>query len=197
VIFTHTDIMNQLSGFASPRSKLTRLLKEEALIKIRRGLFVDDPGTSQRVLAPVIYGPSYISFHYALAAAGLIPEQVKIVTSASYGKNKNKVFRTPLGEFHYWYIPPAVYPHGITLQEDSGTSYLIATPEKALCDSIYKMRTVTSIKDITELLIEDWRIEKSDLLQLDYTFIQWLAPIYKTKSLNALSRWYTQEVSNA
>ena len=196
VIYSHSDLMYQLDNYASPRSKLIQLIKEGTYIQVRRGLFVDDPATPRQVLAPIIYSPSYISFQYVLSQAGLIPEGVKNLTSASFGKNKNKVFRTPFGEYHYWPVPRTTYPHGIRIEEEGGISYLVATPEKALCDSVYKVRSVTSINAMENLLLYDWRIERSVLITLDWEFIAWLAPYYGTKSLRALSAWLNKEVDN-
>ncbi|HOD00665.1 MAG TPA: hypothetical protein PKH54_12020, partial [Myxococcota bacterium] len=77
---THLALMDELKDYASPRAKLTRMLKSGSIVQLRRGLFVDDVSISPRVVAPVLYGPSYISFEYVLATAGLIPERVAAVT---------------------------------------------------------------------------------------------------------------------
>jgi phage terminase large subunit-like protein len=186
-------VMDELRSYASPKARLTRLLKSGQLIQLRRGLFTDDPAVSRRVLAAVLYGPSYISFEYVLAAAALIPERVTVMRSASFNKNKDKVFRTPLGEFRYLYLPPAVYPYGITMEEENGYSYLIATPEKALCDLVYKVPGIASVGAMNELLLEDWRVDPDGLAALDRDFIRWIAPRYRRKSVLALAAWFTKE----
>jgi hypothetical protein len=193
MILTTLNVMDQLKDYASPKARLTRLLKSGKLIQVRRGLYVDDPGTSKQALAACVYGPSYISFQYALAQYGLIPELVTVLTSASYNKNRDKLYRTPLGEFHYWYLPPAIYPYGLSLEEEKGLSYLIASPEKALCDAVYKLPAVTSREDMEALLLEDWRMEREELLKLNRDFISWIAPLYKRKSLLALAAWFEKE----
>lgn len=193
MIKTHLAVMEELKGYASPKARLTRLLKSGELIQVRRGLFVDTPSVSRKALASALYGPSYISFEYALSVAGLIPERVEIVTSACFHKNRNKVFRTPFGEFRYFYLPDAVYPYGIRLEEEDGMSYLIASGEKALCDAVYKVPSVTSVIGMERLLLEDWRMERDDLLKLDRTFIRWIAPMYRRKSLAALVAWFGKE----
>ena len=99
--------------------------------------------------------PSYVSFHSALAWHGLIPERVEGIYSASYGKNRDKEFFTPLGEYRYLYLPLAAYPHGLLLEEEEGYRFLIASREKALCDALYKVGALSSIEDIEQLL---WRI---------------------------------------
>jgi len=186
-------VMDELKEYASPKARLTRLLKSGALTQIRRGLYVDDVAVSPRALAPVIYGPSYISFQFALASSGLIPENVPVITSASYNKDKDKVFRTPLGEYRYYYLPPAVYPYGIRMEEELGLNWFMASPEKALCDVVYKIPSVITVPEIETLLLDDLRIDRNDLVNLDRLFIAWIAPLYRRKSILALARWFEKE----
>lgn len=193
MIKTHLSVMEELSSYASPKARLTRMLKAGTLVQVRRGLFVEEGNAPRRALAPVIYGPSYISFQYALSAHGLIPERVPVITCASFGKNRDKVFRTPLGEYRYLYLPSAVYPYGLRLEEEDGASYLLASPEKALCDAVYKTPSAATIEEIETLLLDDWRIERDSLLALDHAFIDWIAPLYRRKSLLALAAWITKE----
>lgn len=110
-------VLDELKSYASPKARITRLLKSGSLVKLRRGLYLDNTDISPYALAPVIYGPSYVSFQTALAIYGLIPERVDVTLSASYNKDKDKVFRTPIGEYRYWYQPPSVYPYGILLRD--------------------------------------------------------------------------------
>lgn len=72
-------------------------------------------------------------------------------------------------------------------------SYLIASPEKALCDAVYKVPTAITIEAIGCLLIKDWRMEREQLLNLDKAFIAWIAPMYRRKSLLALAAWFEKE----
>lgn len=188
------SVTDELKDYASPKARLTRLLKSGRLIQLRRGLFADTAAVSRRVIASALYGPSYISFEYALAAAGLIPERVTTVSSASFNKNKDKVFRTPLGEFRYYYLPAAVYPYGITMEEEDGASYLIASPEKTLCDMVYKTPDIITVKAMNDLLLEDWRIGMDALDKLDADFIRWIAPLYRRRAVLALSAWFTKKV---
>jgi predicted transcriptional regulator of viral defense system len=191
---SHAMLMDKLKNYASPQTKITRLLKSGKLVQIRRGLFTDDINMSRCVMAPVLYGPSYISFQYALSFYGLIPERVEAITSAAYNKNKNKFYRTAFGNFYYYYLPNAVYPFGININEDDGASYLIATAEKALCDTLYKVAPVKSVRSMSALLHEDIRIEKSDLANLDSEFIKWISPMYKRTTLTTLAKWFDKEI---
>ena len=101
-------LMDCLSSYKQPRDKLTTLLKAHHLVRVKKGLYVFGKEYQQRpysleVLANLIYGPSYISFEYALAYYNLIPEQVVRVTSACFKRIKR--FTTPVGGFIYYYVP--------------------------------------------------------------------------------------------
>ena len=66
-----------------------------------RGLYETDRNAPAYLLAGSIYGPSYISFEYALSRYGLIPEAVYAVTCATFEKKKKKKYETPFGTFTY------------------------------------------------------------------------------------------------
>ncbi len=196
----HWTIMHDLSGYASPKARLTRMIKSGEVIQVRRGVFLDaseKTGYSLKSLATIIYGPSYISFEYALAHYGLIPERVQAVTCAAYGKNKNRRFSTPLGDFYYYYLPAAVFPYGVVLGSENEQSYLIATPEKALCDTLYKTRGVGSSKALQALLFEDWRMEREAVLSMDRETLIFLAPLYRKQIVRLLLKWLEGEINHA
>lgn len=182
-------IMQELSGYGNPKTRLSRLLKAGTLTQVRRGLFVEGEAPPPKVLAPVIYGPSYLSFQYALAFHGLIPEGVPIFTSAAYGKNKDKAFSTPFGEYTYAYLPKAVYPYGIERREEAGYPYLVACPEKALSDSVYKTRGIETLDDISQLLGEDWRMDPDELAGLQWNQLAEWSPLYRSRPVALLAAW--------
>lgn len=179
-------LMDSLKDYASPKSKLTQMIKSGEVIKVKRGLYLpgDDSRYSQKTLANKLYGPSYLSFEYALSYYNLIPERVPTLTSASYNKNKNKIFKTPVGVFLYRYIRPSVYPYGIARMVENGSPFLIATREKAICDTLSKIRGIASVKQLEELLFDDLRIDGSELTKLDQTEVDFLAGIYGKKIIN-------------
>lgn len=115
-------LSQELQNYASPKSRLTRMIRHGDVVQARRGLYLGrDETYSIKSLANVIYGPSCISFEYALSYHGLIPERVDSVTSATFNKNKNKSFATPLGVFYYYYLPVRVYPYDIVRLQENGT----------------------------------------------------------------------------
>ena len=82
------------------------------------------------------------------------------------------------GVFTYRDIPAAVYSLGVQIREENGYSYQIATPEKALCDKLYALSPVGSIKAMRALLFEDLRVDEEDFWRLDLKDITRLAPLY-------------------
>jgi predicted transcriptional regulator of viral defense system len=195
----HLSLMYELRGYASPKSRLTRMIKSGEVTQVRRGIFLmaQEADCSLKSLASIIYGPSYVSFEYALAHHGLIPERVSGVTSAVYNKNKNRTFHTPLGDFYYYYLPAAVFPYDVAWGVENGQHYLMATPEKALCDTLYKTRGIGSVGEIGALLLEDWRMDREAILSMERESLVFLAPLYKKKIFSLFLKWLEAEVHNA
>jgi predicted transcriptional regulator of viral defense system len=199
MVIDHQFLMQELAKYRSPKARLTRMIRNREIIQIRRGVFIypNDTSISLKSLASVIYGPSYISFEYALSHYGLIPERSAVITCATYKKNKNRIYRTPLGEFHYHYLPEQVYPYDILHKDEFGQGYLIASPEKALCDTLYKIRDVTTLHELSVLLQDDLRLDTEMLHTLDITSITFLAPLYRKKNITTLVNLLETEYSNA
>jgi len=114
-IFDYQTLMSVLSGLASPRDKITDLLKGDAIIRVKKGLYVFGEKYrrypySRELLANLIYGPSYISLDCALAFYGLIPEKVEALTSVTPGRSRR--FFTPAGLFTYRQIPLKAFQSG-------------------------------------------------------------------------------------
>ena len=110
--FDYVTLTGALKGYARPRAKITALLRRNAIIRVKKGLYVFGPEIRRRpfsleLLANMIYGPSYISMEYALAHYGLIPERVNEVTSASLERNKR--FNAPVGRLSYQAIPEKAF----------------------------------------------------------------------------------------
>ncbi|NLZ36699.1 MAG: hypothetical protein GX897_04390, partial [Clostridiales bacterium] len=80
MIKTTAMLLKELKEYASPKSKLSRMAERGEVFPITRGLYETDPNVPGYLLAGSIYGPSYISFEYALGYYGMIPEAVYAVT---------------------------------------------------------------------------------------------------------------------
>ena len=66
MIKTTAMILSELLQYASPADKLTRMVQQGEYIKIAKGLYETDRSTPGYLLAGSIYGPSYLSFEFAL-----------------------------------------------------------------------------------------------------------------------------------
>ncbi|MBN1982976.1 MAG: hypothetical protein JW795_15700 [Chitinivibrionales bacterium] len=188
-----------LKEYASPKAKLTTMIRSKEILLIRRGLYLPGGNVSYslKTLANKMYGPSYISFEYALSFYGLIPERVATITSATYKKNKCKRFDTPVGSFLFYPIPEKAYYPGVRWTEEQGGPFLVASMEKALCDTLYQHRRVKSVSQLTELLYEEMRIDSETLSSMDIKAVSELAPLYGKKVHLILVEWLRKEFSHA
>ena len=89
MIKTTEILIQEYNSYSNPKMKIGRLVKEGKLIPIIKGLYETDSSIPGHYLAGIIYGPSYLSFEFALSWHNLIPEAVYTFTSASYSKKKN------------------------------------------------------------------------------------------------------------
>ena len=193
-VFTHEEIAYLLKDKVSNvNAKISYMVKQEVLIRLKKGIYTfselyQDSSVDIISIANRLYTPSYVSFDYALAYYGLIPERVYEVTSATL--HAKKTYETPLGRFSYRPIPMEVYALGVDwLYDDSNGGKFIATPEKALCDKIRGDRGVGRLKQekMKAYLLYDLRIEWEALLMLDTVLIEEIATRYKSYNLKSLS----------
>jgi hypothetical protein len=125
------------------------------------------------VMANLIYGPSYVSMDSALSYYGLIPEGVTTTTSITTKRAKR--FSNSFGVYNYIYAPNEYYSIGITSDMvDNRYSFLIAKPEKALCDKIIftKKLNIKSFKTMETLLFDDLRVDLSGLKSINLSLIE-------------------------
>ena len=129
-----------IGNYRSQKEKISRLEHSGEIIRLKKVLNVTHPNHSNQTLstqliANSLYGPSYVSYQTALSYHGLIPERVNIISSATLKRAKN--FTTPVGQFEYTKVPEGYYPIGINqILVENQYAFLIASPEKALCDLI-------------------------------------------------------------
>ncbi len=187
MIKTTAILLNELSYYASPADKLTRLTRENACIRVTNGLYETDNTTPGHLLAGSIYGPSYLSFEYALAHHGLIPEAVYTFTCATFMKHKKKSYTNAFGTFTYRDVPAAAFPYGVDTFLEGDYSYKLATPEKALCDKLYTLAPVANYSELEALLFEDIRVDETAFINLDCENITFLADLYGSTSVKKLA----------
>ena len=185
-----TDIVKaRLSDYANKNNKISRDIRDGKLHKIVNGLYETDINTPGYLLAGSIYGPSYISFEYALSYYGLIPERVHVITCATYGKKKKKKFNTSFGIFTYRDVPALAYPEEIILKEENGYMYQIASKEKALCDKLYTLKPLKNYKNLEDMLFIDLRIDKDEFDALGVEKIECLSILYHSTNIQLLAKY--------
>lgn len=194
--FDYLLLLESLSSYKQPRDVITRLLKNESIIRVKKGIYVFGQAYRKRpysleILSNMIYGPSYVSFEYALAYYGLIPEAVRRVTCASYKRNKH--FSTPAGEFVYHYVPPKAFCLGVTRQmistiikENENTYFLIASKEKALADVLARMKPFDQADDLLSYLVEGMRIDKDSLFKFNISELEKIKTEYQNQNVTLL-----------
>jgi len=189
-VLDYGQVMDCLKNYKAPHRKITTMLAKGELIRVKKGLYVlgehyrTEP-ICRELLANLIFGPSYISQEFALSFYGMIPERVELVTSMT--TKRNKQFTTPVGNFQYTYINTSRYTVGIDwLAVRKNFHILIASPEKALIDTISRYRDVTTQADMLDLLFEDLRIDESMLSHLDHDRCQKIAKNYRHPTVTLL-----------
>ncbi len=194
MILTTSMLIDQLKDFSDPSGKIMRMKANGELFQLTRGFYETDGTVPGYCLAGVIFGPSYLSFDYALSVYGLIPETVYTYTSATFDKKKAKKLSNHFGRFTYRDVPSGVYPFGIVIREENGYIYQIASPEKALCDKLYTMPPVTSRRDIEKMLFEDLRIDTSEFTKLDFNGILQIGDMYHSNNLKYLQKYLRRNI---
>ena len=192
--FDYQTLLDSLKQYERPRDKITKLLRQNAIVRVKKGIYIFGLKYARRpfsreILANMIYGPSCVSLDFALNYHGLIPERVEAVTSVTSGRGRR--FGTPVGLFIYHQVPQASFPVGIDqVQIEGGSSFLIAVPEKALADKIHDDRG-TGIRNQEEMrryLIENLRIDAESLGKLRTEILSSLAERYRSRKLRLLNR---------
>jgi hypothetical protein len=186
-------LLDLLKDYRRPNDKLHELVREGALTRLKREVYVPGPKLQMTapdpfLLANHLYGPSYVSFEAALSHWGLIPEKVYEIASATTGLSKT--FKTPAGRYTYRHLPLPYYSVGIRYAPlTSRQAVLIASPEKALWDKIVATPGLSfrSIRQTLDFLTEDMRIEQTTLATLNITQMRtWIEIAPKRDSLNIL-----------
>lgn len=175
--------------------KLQSLEKRGDIIRLKRGIYVASPDVtgkplSEHLIANHLYAPSYVSMSTALRYYGLIPEAVYTVQSMTLKHPRS--FDTPLGRFTYKQISRASYPIGVTSIVCDGYAFLMASPEKALCDLIAASPGInlTSLADAERYICEDIRIDSDDLLEMNTGILgEYAAVGKKANSIRTLIKY--------
>jgi hypothetical protein len=182
MIKTTTMLLDELKEYVNPTAKIRRLVDGGELVPVIRGIYETDGSIPGYYLAPIIYGPSYLSFEFALSYHSLIPEAVYTFTSATFEKKKAKQYTTTFGTFTYRDVPSEAYPVGVTLHSENGYGFQIATPEKAICDELYIISPRSNKGELERLLFEDLRIDQTEFNRLNMADLLEISTRYHTQN---------------
>lgn len=188
--FDYGTLIEALQQYKKPRDAITRLIRQEAIIRVKKGLYVFGENYRKSLIcresiANLLYGPSYVSLEYALSFYGFIPERVEQITSVT--SLRSRTFNTPIGVFAYTHLTPKKMAVGVTtVYADSQHQYLIATPEKALCDRIAPHKNLTSTEDIQSFVCEGLRIDEEMLRTLQVELLEEIKKIYHNSAVTSL-----------
>ncbi|MCP4902233.1 MAG: hypothetical protein GY906_35145 [bacterium] len=178
--FDYPALMNALSEYSNPRAKVTTLLRRGDIVRVKKGLYVFGDRLRRRpysreVLANLIYGPSFVSLEFALSYHGLLPERVDTVTSLT--TKRPKAFETPVGRFVYRQSSAASFHLGMIRIVHEDIAFLIATPERALADTVRDNRghPLRTQADAAHHLFDDLRIDQRSFEEMNPDLLEKLA----------------------
>ena len=174
---TNSVISGLYPNIKAINKKISELEHSNALIRLKRGLYVVSPEItntplSTELIANHLYSPSYVSCLTALRFYGLIPEDVFITQSMTI--KRGRTFNTKLGCFQYFTCSKEAFAVGITIAKVGNQQFLIATPEKALCDFIattpslnlrYKRETEEYLEEYLRLDMEEFYMMRLSIFQ--------------------------------
>ena len=192
---TTSAIASLFPELKAGNQKVRNLEADGSLIRLKRGLYVVSPKISRvslstELIANHLYAPSYVSMHTALRYYGMIPEAVYVTQSMTVKHSRN--FDTPIGRFEYQMISRDAFPVGITYINKQEYAFLMATPEKALCDLIANSQKVNLryLKDVENYLEEDIRMEIEDFKNMDASIFEQYALVgKKANSISTLIKY--------
>ena len=175
--------------------KVRSLEQKEYVIRLKRGLYVVSPEVSRvplslELIANQLYAPSYVSMSSALRYYGLIPETVYTIQSMTVKHSRS--FDTPVGHFDYSCINREAFHVGVTIINKQTYTFLMASPEKALCDLIANSPKVNLryIKDVEQYLEEDIRLDMDEFFKMDASvFERYIEVGKKSTSIQTLLKY--------
>ena len=187
MVITAEQLKEKYARLSDPIGKISRDIKSGKIFPLVKGVYETDGNADGGKLAQFIYGPSYLSFDYVLCIRGVIPEAVyNTYTCATFNKRKIKTYTNHFGTYIYRDVPKDVFNLGVLAVIDGAYSYQIASTEKALCDKLYILSPVKTVREVKTLLFEDLRVDEDAFNKLNKKDISAIAPLYRSTNLNLL-----------
>ncbi len=177
-------LSSMMPNITSPRNKIALLEKSGQIVRLKRGLYLVSPHVSgvtlsTELIANHIYGPSYVSLESALRFYGLIPESVYEVRSMCTKRSRD--FENSIAQFTYTQCPANYFSIGINQINNDNYSFLIASPEKALCDLIAYTPKLNPrfLSSMRKFLEEDLRLDMECFYKMNVEIFQECAKVSK------------------
>ena len=198
MIKTVSILHDELKDYSNIKSKIQSLCSRGDLYPLvrNRGLYETDGSLPGYCLALVINGPSYLSFEFALSRHGLIPEAVYAFTSATFETGKKKTYTNHFGTFTYRDVPADVFPLEVEAYTEKGYRYLLASPEKAICDKLYELPPCRNKAELSTLLFDNLRIDEDAFDGLNSDKLFELAGHYRSANHRILRSLIRKDVSD-
>lgn len=134
-----------LSEYSRPNDKISYMMEKGELIPLVRGQYVFANPRNKNIhlpynIANTMYGVSYVSRYSSMSYHGLLSETVFTVESMTM--KRSKTITNDKGTFAYYHLNDSVFPIGIrSINVEKYCTFLMATPEKALCDLIWSSKS--------------------------------------------------------
>ena len=186
--FRLSVLQSAFPGNSAITAKAKRLEDAGVIIRLKQGLYLASQDVSgvminEYLVANHLHGPSYVSMQTALRYYGLIPEHV--VETISMTPRSAKTFSNKVGHFRYVHCPDSYFPIGVTTLLDGKASFMMATPEKALCDLLLytphlNLRYVSEIRTYLE---ENLRMDIGDIIRLNTGILRECADVGMKKTM--------------
>lgn len=139
VIFTTREYANQVGlSMSAAAKRLARLSEKKLLTGVTKGVWANISHPYFHPLSCVPYlldkEQGYVSFLTALHLHGVISQIPKTIQVATTGRARS--LDSPFDRYEFFQIKPELMQQGTDWSE-TRLPYLIATPEKALIDTLY------------------------------------------------------------
>jgi hypothetical protein len=181
-----TDLLILLNCSPNARySLIKRAMQSGWLIQLKKGFYlIGKPYKASHPnlfeIAPLLYGPSYISLESALSYHQWIPEAVYTTTCATIQRAKR--FKTAVGLFSFMRVPTPHFYLGVDRIESTNGIFLLASPWRALADYVYIYKKLWGKRSDMAL---DLRIESDSLLTSDEALLKELSEKYPSVRVRA------------
>jgi len=174
-LFDETVVHNLFPDLSDGARKaiVHRSVKSGEILRLKPGLYClsEDfrlPRPHPFILAAMLRSPSFVSMESSLWYHQFIPEATFQVSSVCSGRSR--IFKTPVGVFSFFHVTTRPLKAGVRAEKLEKEAWaFVALPLRAIADMVFLNKDVTWKKQGMSYLLENLRIERNDLknIQLD------------------------------